>query len=185
MINFRKTRGLTLLELTVTLTLLSLLISIASASYEPLVIDSRTRTVISELRGLVLLTRSEAVKRGHRTVLCPSVDGIRCADDWSGRLILFPDPDNNLEAASATDVLKDRRLVSDGEKLTYNRKALIFSSLGRTSGTNGTFIYCWDHTAATAHAMIVSRLGRLRQATDYDRDGIREKRPGEPLSCPG
>ena len=185
MIRRHLVQGLSLLELLVTLLILSLLISFASASYEPLIIEQRGSTVLSDLRHLVQFARSEAIKRNQRVVLCPSQNGTSCAQVWSSRVILFADPDNAREVGSVEEVLRDLQLVNPSEAIAYNRAALVFGALGQTLGSNGTFTYCWKNRPGSARGLIVSRLGRLRGAKDYDGDGLREKYPGAPLSCPG
>lgn len=91
--------GLSLLEILVTITILSILSSLAAPSVSALIQSNRARSVSDEFTSSLYQARSESVKRGHRITLCAS-DALQqnCAanvDNFSGGWIIFTDYNDN------------------------------------------------------------------------------------------
>lgn len=87
--------GFTLLELMITVTVLSILLGIAIPSFQDLMRRNRLATQTNELISSLALARSEAVKRGVRVTVCPAnVNQDACSDsgDWAENgMIIFTD----------------------------------------------------------------------------------------------
>lgn len=87
-------RGFTIIELLVTLLVLSIIAAFAIPSFtnvqRSIALDSNTSKFISA----VSFARSEAVTRGSTVTLCRSEDGLVCSDanaDWSVGWIVYED----------------------------------------------------------------------------------------------
>jgi type IV fimbrial biogenesis protein FimT len=87
----RASRGFTLLELMVTLTVAAILFGIGVPSFVQLVRNSRATTGINDLSTAFAIARSEAVRRGTNVTVCRSSDGATCGANWADGWIAFVD----------------------------------------------------------------------------------------------
>lgn len=69
-----RSRGFTLIELAVTLSIIAVLAALAAPSFESIMSNSRLRSHSSAIQNSLMLARSEAIKRGSgfRVVVCKS-----------------------------------------------------------------------------------------------------------------
>ena len=86
--------GKTLLELAVTLFIVSLLLSLGSGSWSGLVRASRADATIYSLQRLVYRARSQAVSSGDIVSLC-AYSPTGCGSRFEEGLMLFSDRNNN------------------------------------------------------------------------------------------
>lgn len=79
-------RGFTLIELMVTVAVLTLLAAIATPSMITLVNSNRLASTSGELASALQLARSEAIRRSARVRICGSNDGVNCTNGtaWAG-----------------------------------------------------------------------------------------------------
>ena len=166
----RGQRGFTLHELMVTLTIAAGLSGAATAlggmvQHERIV--SEVNTFIAELS----LARSEAIKRGQRVTLCPSVDGKGCdaATDfawWHNGAILFTDANENGRVDDGDEVVRVHSPQSGvSVKSSRFRRKIVFQSNGMSGGSNFTFTVCAGNNAAAARYVIMTISGRTRIAS--------------------
>ncbi|HNB01701.1 MAG TPA: GspH/FimT family pseudopilin, partial [Nitrosomonas sp.] len=94
---FQIPRGVTLIELLVTLSVLSILLTIGVPSFNQFSTSSRLNSYSNTLFSHMALARSEAIKRNSRVVVCKSSDGLSCTNsgNWSQGWVVFVDLDNN------------------------------------------------------------------------------------------
>lgn len=92
-------RGFTLLELLVALSIVSILFTVAVPSFFNITRNSRAAANANELVTALSVARSEAVRRGARVSVCPSVNGAVCSgsNNWAQGWIVVAD------VATATD----------------------------------------------------------------------------------
>ncbi|MDQ2068804.1 GspH/FimT family pseudopilin [Natronospira bacteriovora] len=96
----KQQRGITLLELIITLAVVGILIGLATPSFRAMIQNNRITTQVNEFVTAVNMARSEAVRRGDPVTLCSSEDGQSCTgqDDWAiGWIVLGQDTDGNDE----------------------------------------------------------------------------------------
>lgn len=77
------TQGFTLVEMMVTLSVLSVMLAVAVPSFTEFIANQRIRAAASDLHSTLLLARSEAIKRNTRMTLSPKGKG--WADGWQMR----------------------------------------------------------------------------------------------------
>ncbi|NKN31667.1 GspH/FimT family pseudopilin [Marichromatium bheemlicum] len=88
-------RGVTLVELMVTLSIAVILLTIAVPSFQHLVFDARRASLTNTLAGSLQQARAEAMGRGQSMVVCAvddsDADTPRCVDttDWSNGWMVF------------------------------------------------------------------------------------------------
>ncbi|ROO25509.1 GspH/FimT family pseudopilin [Salinisphaera orenii] len=90
-------RGFTLLELVVALTVAAILVAVAIPSYQSLIERNTLAATVNDLVGDLNYARSEAVTRGRNVYLCSSRDQNSCTSDgnWSDGWILFVTSDRD------------------------------------------------------------------------------------------
>ena len=89
--------GYSLVELAVVVAIVGVVSAIAVPSFARLLTETRVGDASSDLFSAVIQTRSEALKRRHRIILCPSDDKQDCSDkvEWSPGWIMFEDSNDN------------------------------------------------------------------------------------------
>lgn len=87
----RTASGFTLLELMVTLFVLSILLTFGVPTFFETIRSNRAAANANELVSALSIARSEAVRRGTRITLCPTADGNGCNGAWTQRWLLFVD----------------------------------------------------------------------------------------------
>ena len=84
--------GFTLIEMLVTLSIVSIMAVIVGASFQGVLDDVRMTSEINALQQGMNLARSEAIKRGQSVSVCPgTATSTACGagNDWSGGWIVF------------------------------------------------------------------------------------------------
>lgn len=96
----RRVRGFTVTEMVITISIMTILASIAVPSFRNATLASQLRASANSLLAGTRLARSEAIKRNATVAMCPSSDGSSCAagtweQGWiitSGGTVLFAQP---------------------------------------------------------------------------------------------
>jgi len=191
-------RGLTLIELLVTLSIAVILVTIGVPSFIDMMASNTATSYANDLLGDINYARSEAITRGTRVVVCrgaATAVGTACADasvDWEDGWKVFEDcndnqtvnsgtcPDRNGDGAADDEgVLRVHAALASGWKLRGNNNVtnrITFLPDGRTNN-NGTLVACKDEVLnvgnqARSAAVVVNVTGRARVSPDSNNDGI-------------
>src|SRR5436309_3565173 len=98
-------RGFTLLELMTALTVLAILVGIATPSFRQFSANSRTVASANSLANALAVGRSEALRRGSPVAICASLDGIACnTTNWSQGWLVFTDGSGTKGVLDSTDL---------------------------------------------------------------------------------
>lgn len=168
--------GATLLELMVTLAVSAILLGIGIPSFASLSHSSRLSGATNELVSSLHLTRSEAIKRNSRVVMCTSATGTSCAasGDWHQGWLVFHDANNNAALDSGETVILTRPAFPPGLKLKGNlwvSKYISYTPSGATRTVSGmlqmgTLTVCNESAVSgKAREVVISGTGRPRTAT--------------------
>jgi len=118
-----KQRGLTLLELMITLAVAGVLFALAAPNFRTMVQNNRITTQVNEFVTATTYARSEAIRRGGSVTLCLSTDLASCdeaGDDWAaGWIVIEGNPDGYGEVLRVWDApTGDPEMVEqEGENL--------------------------------------------------------------------
>lgn len=171
-----KSAGFTLIELLVTISVVALVLAIATPSFTQMMVRNRVSSYTNELIGTINFARSEAMRRSAPVSICASDDGLSCGGTWSDGWIVFVN--NNADSPAVVDagetVLKSYE--NGGLTTGYTLNSDTFSSdiSFRRDGSataTGLFAICHDNSTKNARALAITPL-RPRVATDTDGDGI-------------
>lgn len=179
--------GLTLIELIVALTVLSILVSVGWPSLQQLVSGTERRTSLNNVHHVLALGRAEAIKSASIVTICPLDKGDECTGDWTQPVSVFRDPDNLRKLANPDHLVRTMDPPETGTLHVHvgNRGYFQYGASGRVRGTLGNITYCPpDNKATKAGQVVINMGGRPRRAKDHDGDGIVEESDGSPVSCP-
>ena len=135
------TRGFTLTEMLVCLVIFAILVAFAVSSFQKIIDAHRLEYEANDLRGHIELARTEAIKRGAVTVVCPSRDAATCSDstNWEKGWIVFATDSPALSgcditAPDASQIIKKRDPFTVPDTLVFNpdsaNKVLCFTRAG-------------------------------------------------------
>ncbi|MFC1777842.1 GspH/FimT family pseudopilin [Pseudomonadota bacterium] len=171
-----KIKGLTLIELMITLAIAGILIASAAPSMREFIQNNRSATQINELQATLNLGRSEAIKRNNNITVCKSSNGTGCAGTWQDGWIVFVDNDldGNVDAG-VDEILRVHGGLVEGNTLRFTQTRVSYanSGLART-GSSGVFIHCDSRGAQYARGLVVGPSGRARLFTESDFRNIME-----------
>ena len=199
--NIKKNKGFTLIELMVTVSVLSILVVVGIPQMTQFAASNRLSSEINQIVGALNLARSESVKRGRVVTICgtttPNNNGAICnSTDWEDGWIVFMDVDRDREFDNGTDIK-----IKIGGEMTAGNTLRLFNSdnfgylqyrpdgslrdQGSDGFDEGTFVLC-DQTANAniARAVNINRLGRTTRAEDgSDAGKVVEDDDGNDVSC--
>lgn len=165
-------RGFTIVELMITILVLSLLAGIGVPAFQSTVMNNRMTSQINALVTSLNQARSEAIKQNRDVVVCRSTDSSSCAgsgSSWGQGWLVFVDENENGSIdgggnncdGSGDCKLSVQSTLSGNIQVDANVNQLIYNGRG-TSNTNGTFTFCDSRGAEEAKAIIISNTGRPR-----------------------
>lgn len=172
-----RSRGYSLYELLVTLTIASVILGLGTPSFGKLLANSRQIVEINALFHAVHHARKASIVRRAYLTICPSADGKQCLPgrNWSAGWILFVNSDRDTPAeVDPGEVVLKQHTVNPGIRLTANRHSFSLRTT-RLRATNGTFVACDRGGRTEARALVISYTGRPRAAQRTPR--------GQPYVC--
>jgi type IV fimbrial biogenesis protein FimT len=191
-------QGYTLLELLVTLAIVTTLAVMAIPSFQDSIERNAREAAMLDLMGAIAFARSEAVSQSKKVSLCRSTDQSTCAastaGDWDGGWIIFGD----MGVAGVLNI-GDALLQVHGPSNHQNVITLKSRTNGNFTGdflqfdedgflnntTTGAYLKICDldNVAAKARAIWLANTGRPAFSTT-DADGVQNDLAGANLVCP-
>ena len=144
----RTSRGFTLIEMMIAITLMAILMAIAVPSFKDASLGSQLRSMANELVASAALARSEAIKRNAVVTLCVSSNGQTCgAGDW----------DQGWIVSQGGTVIQHQSAAATGFNITESGglDGLRFQPIGAGS-TPATFTVCRAAPSIGAHERVVT-----------------------------
>jgi len=181
------TAGFTLVELLISLALMSIIAMVAVSSSGRLLENSRRHASVSEMVTLFNLARNSAIFEQSTVTMCPLDEANTCTHNWNTRPItVFRDPDSNRALAAESDIIRVGQVSKGGkwDANTSSRPYFRFFPSGMASYAIGNMIWCPNNNDNELAAQIIVNMGgRLRLSKDYDGDGIVDDANGNPIDC--
>lgn len=158
--------GATLTEAMVVVAIAAVLVTQGIPSLVDFVHDARRDLLVQETLGAFSFARSEAIKRGQRVTLCPSVDGANCRGNavWEDGWIVFADDAQVGVVDPGEPVLRRYPGLATGNTLRggSGRPRISFQGTGFSDGSNDTLRLCDGRGAGWSRSLVLNRQGRLR-----------------------
>jgi type IV fimbrial biogenesis protein FimT len=164
-----------MLELVVVMAVAGILLAIGIPAVSSLVHAVRLSSFTNELVISLHLTRSEAIKRQSRAVMCKSTSGASCAASggWQQGWLVFHDANNNAALDAGETVILSRQALPSGFSMTGNTHVASYISYAPTGGARllsgalqvGTLTLCNESESSDqARQVVISSTGRPRIA---------------------
>jgi len=177
-INRTKIKGLTLIEVMITLAIAGILIATAAPSMREFIQNNRSATQINELQATLSLARSEAIKRNTGITVCRSSNGTSCTGNWQDGWIVFIDSNFDGAVDTNTDPLRVHGGLVEGNSLRFTQTRVSYANSGLTrTGSNGIFIHCDSRGAQNARGLLIGPTGRARLFVESDFRDVIEDHP--------
>jgi type IV fimbrial biogenesis protein FimT len=173
-LRMKRQNGLTLVELLVTILVLTVILALGVPSFMEFIKNNRLTTQANNLVLAVQLARNEAVKRGTGTIICAAnadLSGCSKATDWATGWIVFIDRDQDADldaveecTAVADFDTKDCILRTDNplsrNTLTADKDYLHFLPNGLTTNGPITFTLKADNCQhQQQRSIVITRQG--------------------------
>lgn len=157
-------RGLTLIELLITLAVAAVLAGLAVPSYAALMQRLASETAARQLFSALSLARAHALSTRQAVVVCPGRGHCSGEAQWEAGYVVGIDANRN-------DRLEPgERVIWQGEaqprvtiRSNTGRPQLRYLPTGRASGSNATFRICPRlPVSAATRVLVVNNAGRVR-----------------------
>jgi type IV fimbrial biogenesis protein FimT len=154
--NFLRSKGFTLIELPITISVAAVILSLAAPSLQTFTANNQILSAQNSLVGALNLARFTAVTSGERTAICSSIDEGTCSDDnWDKGWIVFDNADGNGIPAAAEKV----RVATFTGNLTdtANGQIVVFEPDGTTTLASAVNIsICFTDTNVTGQCQVIT-----------------------------
>lgn len=134
----RNIRGVTLIELIVTLTIAVILLSVAVPSMTSFLNLNRLVTANNNLVADLNLARNEAIKQASQVAICKSGGGATCVPTggWQSGWIVFADMDTSGTWTASDVLLRRYEGFGAGITVTASSDTIVYDRQGATASTS-------------------------------------------------
>ncbi|TYK64390.1 GspH/FimT family pseudopilin [Colwellia echini] len=180
--------GMTLIELMVSISITSILTSVALPNFNDFIVQLRVDNEISRISRLLLIARNNAINNQTNVIICPLDDDNKCSTNWHEELSVFIDNNGNslFDPLDGEILITTKEAIQSGDILMYakTRDKITYQPTGHLFGlSNGTFRYCPKEYEEKSRGIVVARSGRFYATTDEDNDGRDETRSNVIIEC--
>lgn len=178
-------RGITLLELLVSLSITCILSLVSAPSLSWLLANTSQKNAIKITYRMANMARYQAILREEDVVLCSLDLNQKCANNVINKLVIFIDTNQDRALNDDEELIYEDKLSYRGKfdmRVSLNRSYFEFSKTG-ASKQAGSFIYCDPKHPNVTGRVTISMSGRPYTGDDRDLDGIVDLTNGDPISC--
>jgi len=179
-------QGLTLIELVIAVTILGILLGTGIPSFQNMMKRSRSDADTERIAQTIRFARAFAISQNAEITTCFSDDLYACHRRAHKAIMVFKDKNLNRKADPGETL--EFALLDDKEaQVLFNMSVGRHYIRHRPNGTVkefGHITYCPGHNDVHyAKRLIISRMGRARNAKDEDSDGIVNAVDGDNVVC--
>jgi len=163
-----RSKGLTLVELVITLAIVGILTSLAVPAFSGIRAKNAMAASVNLFLTQLHLARSTAVTRERRITLCPASNRNECNNDhraWKNGYLIFQDDNKNRKRDPGEQIISYEEKANAAVKIVSSsrfRNRISFLALGRAWFSNTTVRFCHAEYPELNRAIIVSNNGRVR-----------------------
>ena len=177
----RRQRGLTVLEIMISVALLGVILAIGIPSYAHMTISNGLTSDTNDLVASMQFARSEAVTRGETVTVCAAnanLDACSGAGNWTSGWVILDAAANPIRVhpALTQNAAVEVNVQNGVGAVVFNRNG--FSTNSRTIRLCGP-----RGDTRRIRGVVVSPDGRIRLAADLNGNNIVEDQDGNDLSC--
>ncbi|HEY9541050.1 MAG TPA: GspH/FimT family pseudopilin [Luteimonas sp.] len=162
-------RGFTLVELMVTLAVLTIIAIIATPSFANLIRGNRLASSANEMVALLQTARSAAISNRASSAVCPSSDGVNCAASLGNRWIAVMTK-NGVSTVLRDSTMHSSILLKASANLSGGSNKFTFTPIGfstvgtKASGTLGLCVKDLDGNNGIDVSSSAGRVNTVRRA---------------------
>lgn len=179
----RKQKGVTLLEMMITVAILAIVLTVVAPNVQGILIKNRAVASMNELSTVIQYARNSAIDEQARAVFCPSADFNKCTSNWRNPKIVFIDLDSDGERGANEPLLVATETLNTTMTLSSTTDLINFDESGAASVQTVIKLCHSSNQAQYARLLEVSPQGRVKLSQDSDRNGVHEDSDGNDLSC--
>lgn len=171
---FRKASGFTLLELLVSLVIISLVVGAAVPAGKDWISRYQARRDSAVIYDRLMRLRLHAIYAHRPTTLCPSTDQHGCDPVWhDGGMLMFVDRNADGQVQADDEIITYSPPAHPDTRLlwrSFRRKPYVqMNASGATNSLNGTLVYCpAGRRLELARRFVINRTGRIRVEAHAD-----------------
>lgn len=161
MCNSNMQRGVTLIELLITVMILGVIMAIAAPKFSTQIANNRSVAASADFVEALANARSQARSRGGMVVLCPANDaGTACGESWNNGWLIATDTsateaDSSVSVGSVlswiNDVNKKTAISSDHGFIRFTSKGFLAANSGSTADIVISLAGCEGPAARRVH----------------------------------
>jgi len=180
-------KAYTLIELLITLSIISILLGYALPAFSNLLDKSNVDANSQRLVQVLQLARTTAITNNRKVTLCPTETGNNCSSDWSKGYVAFTDLNGDREINEQDEILFQFISIDQKTSLSWkafgHKKSLQWLQTGITNHQNGSFELCYDNKEKLARGLFITKAGRIRFSKDTNGDELHENSIGGSIKC--
>ena len=161
--------GFTLLELLITVVLISIIMAIAIPSMREFTQNDRLTTNVNVLIGHLNYARSEAVKRSRQVAVCASSNAATCGGNWSDGWIVYIDANADNSFTAGEEIISAQQSLQGGNTLTATGigAQVIYDYRGFVNAASvGSLQLCDNRSGPHGKTISITTTGRVRLEAD-------------------
>ncbi len=160
-------RGLTAVELLLTLFLIASTMTIATPSFQEILTSGEVDVAMNRLTASLSTAKTIAVTSGETVTLCGSASTIACGDSWNDGILLYIDRNEDRQLDPSDTLIQWISMADFTGDITWrafgSQHYLLFEANGVVRSQNGRFTLC-PRTSNSDHAatIVLNRTARTR-----------------------
>lgn len=179
----QRQHGLTLIEIMVTISILTIVMTFIIPSTQSLLLQQRIIASLNTTSASLQFAKSHAVTNMTDVSICPTTDYVVCVKDWGQAKMVFVDSNSNNQRDSTEILLQTLPISPYGVTLTSSSDVIRFYMSG-LSATPSSILFCdQSKESLYARAIFISLQGRISTSQDNNLDGVFETNAGVDLNC--
>lgn len=161
----RRTRGVTLIELLVAISILAIVAAIATPNFSTFLHNSRISSESAKLFADIEMARSEASRRNATVTICPIASGNACSQDWTQPRVIFIDANNDGTYGAGEELIRNGdaptgRVVIAAANLGTGANLVRFRSSGISNAPTANWSFCESNSTLSGQTLSLNGSGR-------------------------